>query len=292
MDVKVAAIEKWLFPLLASHVRVKRPFTIGLSGVQGSGKSTIVTKLQNSLISHGFKTAQFSLDDLYLTFDEQVKLSQSGNKLWGSRGQFGTHDVHLAKSIFSQLSNRQSGHLILPSYDKSQHQGRGDRASMEQWPEIEVPIDVLIFEGWGVGFQPLTERELTDQLTAARADQTYKGQLLNQSAEDLRVVNDALRAYCDEFMGSDHLDAFIMLQAEQIDFVYEWRLQQEHAQWATKGSGMTDRQVREFVDRYYTSYELYLPRAVEGFFLDSDKGGRQIDIILDKQRNLIGTKII
>lgn len=36
--------------------------------------------------------------------------------------------------------------------------------------------------------------------------------------------------------------------AEDLEYVYEWRIQQEHGLIKLKGSGMTDEQVRAFVD--------------------------------------------
>lgn len=36
--------------------------------------------------------------------------------------------------------------------------------------------------------------------------------------------------------------------AEDISYVYDWRIQQEHGLIASRGSGMTNDQVTEFVD--------------------------------------------
>ena len=43
-------------------------------------------------------------------------------------------------------------------------------------------------------------------------------------------------------------DAFIHIDAEDPQYVYKWRLQQEETTRAQKGSGMTDEQVKHFVD--------------------------------------------
>lgn len=301
-DNKVDAIQSWLLPLLSKRAQSQAPFMLGLSGVQGSGKSTIVTHLQDALVACGYRTAQLSLDDLYWTFGDQCTLASAGNALWATRGQFGTHDTILADSVFSVLRrNSPGGRLKLPSYDKSRHEGRGDRVSEAYWPEIDLPIDVLIFEGWGVGFEALSELELTEAYEHARA--TGEGQLSRHDMRDLCAVNDALREYGRAFMGRAHLDALVVLQASETAWVYDWRLQQEHALWIARGTGMTDTEVRAFVDRYYTSYELYLPQTLAGFFThggDSENGGgrhrrgagHQLNLRMDRERRLIAVDII
>jgi pantothenate kinase-related protein Tda10 len=44
------------------------------------------------------------------------------------------------------------------------------------------------------------------------------------------------------------LDVLVHIDAEDIAYVYQWRLQQEHALIAAKGQGMSDDSVREFVN--------------------------------------------
>ncbi len=44
------------------------------------------------------------------------------------------------------------------------------------------------------------------------------------------------------------LDAFIHIDAFDPQYVYKWRLEQEAGLRQVKGSGMTDDQVKEFVD--------------------------------------------
>lgn len=263
---------------------------LALSGVQGCGKSTLVARLQAVLIGRGYRTAQLSLDDLYLTFPEQSRLAQSGNKLWASRGQFGTHDIDLAERLFRNLTSL--GHtasVSVPFYDKSMHDGRGDRAAVESWTTVDGPLDVIIFEGWGVGFQALPEAALVRAVELLKGD--VHSQLPKHSLDELQDVNNALDRYTDAFMGPGTFDALVLLQAQETTFVYDWRLQQEHAMWAAKGRGMTDDQVKAFVDRYYTSYELYLPKLIQGMF-SGTKPGRQLNLRMDKTRQLVGHDII
>ncbi|CCG83693.1 protein of unknown function [Taphrina deformans PYCC 5710] len=291
MSSKLGTISAWLTPILGDHKAQasKKPFILALSGVQGCGKSTLVTHLQADLMAKGFRTAQLSLDDLYLTFREQSRLSDGGNRLWASRGQFGTHDTELAESLFTRLANLTEGSVAIPFYDKSLHDGRGDRAPEGSWTTVDGPLDVIIFEGWGVGFQALSETQLKSAFESAHGDP--HSQVSKHTFGDLRDVNDALKRYSDTFMGPQSFDALVLLQAQETTFVYDWRLQQEHAMWAVKGRGMTDDQVKAFVDRYYTSYELYLPRLISGMFTGT-KQGRQLNLRMDKTRQLVGFDVL
>ena len=274
MDKKLSRIETWLIPLIKSHTRIhpSRPLILGLSGVQGSGKSTIVTSIQDLLIAKGYKTAQFSLDDLYMTHADQCALAAANksNELLQSRGQFGTHDLTLARRIFSELLENKPGKLSLPSYDKSVHHGRGDRADEKDWKPVELPLQCVIFEGWGVGFKELSDSEVR----LKHSDQSTKAS--RHALEHLQAMNDSLREY-NQIMP---LDGLIVFVPQQLDFVYEWRQQQERELRQRTGRGMSEQEVSAFVDRYYPSYELYLENTVNG-------GHNQLNLYLDVNRNLI-----
>lgn len=46
--------------------------------------------------------------------------------------------------------------MYVPQYDKSLHSGRGDRAPFGRWLTTTGPVDVVILEGWMLGFTPLS----------------------------------------------------------------------------------------------------------------------------------------
>ncbi len=69
-----------------------KPFFIGLNGVQGAGKTTLVSALQETLSQkEGLQTLVCSIDDLYLKHEDQVALAQSHplNSLVQHRGEPG-----------------------------------------------------------------------------------------------------------------------------------------------------------------------------------------------------------
>ena len=74
---------------------------------------------------------------------------------------------------------------------------------------------------------------------------------------DLQMMNELLRPYTELY---DMFDAWIVLSvANAEDQVLHWRLEAEHKMIAECGSGMTDEQVRDFVERFLPAYRLYLP---------------------------------
>ena len=47
--------------------------------------------------------------------------------------------------------------IEIPRYDKSANEGKGDRAKKEDWIKMEGPLDLVIVEGWMLGFHPIKE---------------------------------------------------------------------------------------------------------------------------------------
>ncbi|CBF79067.1 TDA10 family protein [Aspergillus nidulans FGSC A4] len=280
------------------------PFFLGLNGVQGAGKTVLVSTLNSILRSPPYSLAvvTLSLDDLYLTHEDQVSLAKSNptNPLLQHRGQPGTHDLPLAQSVFSAL--RAGRPTAIPQYDKSAFSGQGDRVPMEQWETVNVEgqeqIKVLIFEGWSVGFRAwdddILKQKWEDAVKRKEQDKEYRGRLGHVKFEDVRKVNEALRGYD---VLTDQLDALIHIDAQDNHFVYEWRQEQERTLRATKGIGMTEEQVNRFVDGYYPSYELYSEALRAGAFRPipysttasaSPEGweGRQLRLVVDKGRKV------
>jgi len=281
------------------------PFFIGLNGVQGAGKSVLVEVLKSALSSppHALPTVVFSLDDLYLTHRDQVALAEShpDNPLVQHRGQPSTHDIPLALAVFSNL--KQNRRTKIPQYNKAAFNGQGDRVPESEWEEVNCdphtdPVRVVLFEGWCVGFRPLSPSTLKSKheaaVAAARDPHThYVGRLGHHTLQSLTDINEALRQY-DAI--TDQLDAFIHIDAADPQYVYQWRLQQEKDLWEKKGSGMTDEQVRKFVDDYYPAYELYTDTLRSGVFRPAPEAGvdhgsvqrrgRQLRLVVGEDRKV------
>jgi len=220
----------------------------------GSGKSYIASALVKLLNSQKYKynAVQVSLDDFYLGHNERALLRDRNpcNELLKVRGQPGTHDADLALEFFEQFcTTGESGKesLWIPAFDKSLFQGDGDRLTRSQWPSVSAPLDILVFEGWCLGFQALPEDELISAATSKAGYQQLRTKpLVDHRLEDLLLVNKCLRQYNDTFMGPQHFNFMVHLDTDDLENVYTWRLEQERELRRVKGTGMSDSQVVEF----------------------------------------------
>lgn len=49
----------------------------------------------------------------------------------------------------------QNKSAMIPYFDKSLKHGAGDRASPSEFKKVRGPIDLVIVEGWMLGFKPV-----------------------------------------------------------------------------------------------------------------------------------------
>lgn len=98
-----------ILPFILSHLSLHqkthptRPFIIGLNGIQGAGKTTLVNTLYDILTrDHGLETLVLSIDDLYLTREDQEKLARENeeNKLVRFRGEPGIYFTYASLFTF------------------------------------------------------------------------------------------------------------------------------------------------------------------------------------------------
>ncbi|KAL7963036.1 P-loop containing nucleoside triphosphate hydrolase protein [Trichoderma compactum] len=260
------------------------PLIIGLNGLQGVGKSTLVVPLAEALNREGIPTLVCSIDDFYLTHEQQLTLARENpdNALWQVRGEPGTHDTPLLKSVFSSLLVHAP--TSLPQYDKALFAGQGDRLPPSTWTPInqqqppQNPLQVVILEGWCIGFRPISPE-------AVAAKQSGPSRTLHQHRlEHLLAVNEKLGEYDDV---TRLFDAFLHIDSENTEYVYDWRLEQEEYLRLTRedpNAGMTKEQVVRFVDAYYPAYELYSEGLRRGLF--SDKPGAQLRMVVGRDRKV------
>lgn len=198
----------------------------------------------------------------------------------------GTHDIPLLKSVFSSLLRHEP--TLLPQYDKALFSGQGDRLPASSWKPINhnnsnsnsnsLPLQVIILEGWCVGFRPIPP-------SAIAAKHAAPSKTLHQHRlEHLLAINEKLKQY-DQ--ATDMFGAFLHIDSENIEYVYDWRQQQEEHLRLARGdpsAGMTQEQVVRFVDAYYPAYELYSEGLRNGLL--PDRPGAQLRMIVGRDRKV------
>ncbi|KJA27791.1 hypothetical protein HYPSUDRAFT_34939 [Hypholoma sublateritium FD-334 SS-4] len=289
---------------IVSHLTPQRPLFVAIQGPQGSGKSYITAELGKYLQAppYSLRVVSLSIDDLYLPHEALVSLARanSENVLWQGRGQPGTHDVDLGVRVLSGLQ-KASDSIELPRFDKSLHSGAGDRLPIDGTGVIvrQPPtIDVVIFEGWCVGFRSISREDLL-----SRWNGVWKRERVRLSVQeeetgrlaDIEAVNERLKDYERLW---DFFDCFIKLSSEspgseiqsKYSVVYKWRLQQEHHMKSVNGGrGMTDEDVKRFVDRYIPGYVFFGDMGLHKTEDLSSAVKKCFTLILDENRTVTRT---
>jgi D-glycerate 3-kinase len=236
----------------------EKPLVQGILGLQGTGKTTLGAALTVLLRGAGRSVLSWSIDDLYLPYGDRVALRSRDRRLiW--RGPPGTHDVALGLRVFRDLGDRGLKKIALPRFDKSCHGGQGDRAAPE-W--IAAPVDIVLFEGWFVGTQPIGP-ERFDHAPAPIAT--------DDDRAFARRCNERLAAYQPLW---DCCDRLLVLYPEDYRASKRWRQEAEQRQRDRGAGAMDDAEVDAFVDYFWTALhpELFvLPLAVAGGFGTGDR---------------------
>lgn len=271
-------VDKYVPQWLAKDT--EQPLIIYISGPQGSGKTYTTSKIYEHLVREygdSKSIAHVSLDDFYLTHEDQLKVNKQfkHNKLLQGRGLPGTHDMPLLNAVLQDILARKGDeddteYIHIPRYDKSKHNGEGDRS--DDIMKCKAPIDICIIEGWFLGFTPLLSTEDEEPLLTG----------------DMVDVNAKLFMYSDLMWNNPEINSLgIVFATDHISNVYQWRKEQEHETIHTQGQGMTDEEVEKFVDRYMPCYKLYYEN-----FVHSERLGSVATLTLgiDIKRNLYYTK--
>jgi D-glycerate 3-kinase len=201
------------------------PLFVGIQGPQGIGKTTLTKNLVSWLSSepYSLKTVVFSIDDLYYGHEAlgEIAAAHPDNIFLQGRGLPGTHDVNLGSIVLERLKNINATNSFaqndnqavkIPSYDKSLHDGRGDRVPQDQWESIRGPIDVVILEGWCLGFYPISESALESRWERSR-EQREQTSSVSYKLEDIKILNENLKAYVRGWYS--YLACFIKVSTER-----------------------------------------------------------------------------
>ncbi len=216
----------------------------GISGAQGTGKSTLAVFLQAVLArAHGWRVAVLSLDDFYLTRAERLLLAERVHPLLATRGVPGTHDVGLLLDCIEDLRQLGPGdEWAVPRFDKS----ADDRAAPAEWPLIRGPLDLVVLEGWCIGSRPQPDEALTEPVNALEEEEDSDGRWR-------RYVNGQLNGPYRRLFRL--LDVLIVLQAPGLEAVRRWRFEQEEKLRETASAGAPGLMDQQQLDRFMQHYE-------------------------------------
>ncbi|CAM5183235.1 kinase [Alishewanella longhuensis] len=222
------AYQQVLLRLSADFMQLQRPAIIGISGAQGTGKSTLAQLLVTELTNRGLCCAAVSLDDYYLAAAERQQLAAKIHPLFSQRGVPGTHDIQRAiadaQHVLAGLA------VALPVFDKALDDRLADQPKQR--------LQLLIVEGWCLGLSAQSEAELISPVNSLEAEEDAAG-LWRQ------YVNQQLAGGYQQYFAL--LSPLIWLKAPSWDSICQWRARQEQQLWQRRGQGMTDAQLARFM---------------------------------------------
>ena len=193
-----------------------RTLILGLSGSQGSGKTTVTGILQ-IILKKFFKKNIYviSIDDFYKTLRDRNRMSQQKHSLFKTRGVPGTHDINLIKNFFISVKRKKFKKIKLPKFNKS----IDDRSKKNYWHNINKRPEIIILEGWCVGAKPQIISSLRKPVNI----------LERHEDKDLiwrKYANEKLKKEYKEVFAM--IDYFIFMKVPNFKIVFKWRLLQEN----------------------------------------------------------------
>ena len=268
---KLGQLKNYYIPICDSinkeYKMKKRTLVIGLSGGQGSGKTTIAGIIKIILKSkYNLNIINFSIDDFYKTQKQRKKMSFKVHKLFSTRGVPGTHDIHLLTKCFINLMKKNFRPFSMPKFDKS----NDDRFSKAKWVKIKRKPDIVIFEGWCVGAKNQSNLQLKKPINIL--EKKYDKDLIWRKKVNFELKNNYRKVF-------RLIDELIFLKVPHFNYVYKWRLlQEDKLKASSKGKKiMSKKQVKDFT----MFYERITRQMIKDLKYDAD-----VVINLDKKHRL------
>tara|TARA_B100000700_G_scaffold319137_1_gene413743 strand:- start:2739 stop:3659 length:921 start_codon:yes stop_codon:yes gene_type:complete len=241
---KIEKLNKFYLPLsnwiYSNYKKDNKQKIIGLSGGQGSGKSTITEIIKFILKrSYGLRVCIFSIDDFYKTKSERIKMSKKIHHLFLTRGVPGTHDLSLLNNVISGLKRKKFQKVLIPKFDKS----IDDRFRKSKWITVKKKPHVIIFEGWCVGARHQKNNDLVKPLN-------YIEKKYDFDSKWRKTTNNYLKTHYKRLFKK--IDKLVYLKAPSFNHIFKWRVDQEQKLKLTlKNKGtMSKSKIREFIMFY------------------------------------------
>ena len=215
---KEKIIKSFLIPIsfwIAKKAEKKRSYIVGLSGGQGSGKTTI-SSIISIILRKYFKLNVFtiSIDDFYKKRKERFLLSKKIHPSLMTRGVPGTHDINMMLDFFKRIKRKEFRSLKLPKFNKA----IDDRYNKKLWYSIKKRPDIIIFEGWCVGAKAEKNNTLKQPINSFE-------KLRDKKLIWRRYVNKQLQSKYKQLY--DQLNCLLYLKSNNFSLLRKWRIKQE-----------------------------------------------------------------
>ena len=234
---------------------------IGITGSQGSGKTTFAQSLVTSLRSRKPLTVSLSLDDFYLSKTARGELAESVHPLLVTRGVPGTHETDLLEKVLNQVASEgMPKEISVPTFDKA----RDDRG-----PNKSAYVGKLVLEGWCLGAAAQSVQDLREPVNDLEREE-------DSSGEWRSWVNSQLQSRYHRLW--QKVDFWIRLIPPSFTSVFEWRKKQEEQLDIRKR--MSDTDLKRFIQHYerLTRWQWESEKLLPGLEIHLDENHRVSDV--------------
>ena len=229
-DFDIEYIEKNYLKIL---FKLKSKNKIMIAGSQGSGKSSLSKLIKLYLEKFCYKSVVIiSMDDFYLSKSQRTQLSKNIHPLFLTRGVPGTHDLELMNKKIKQILNKEFP-IYLPIFDKVSD-------SRKRTYKKILKADVVIFEGWCAGSQPVDQNYLQKNFNN-----------LEKHKDKNFIWRNSYNKYLNEYQKLfSQFNFFIYFQFNHWDHVLNWKYKQELELRDKKKDLALKKYLKEFVQYY------------------------------------------
>ena len=247
-------LTRYYLPFVEKLIELKKEknadkgLIIGVSAIQGAGKTTQGEILEILLKYFDFNSISLSIDDHYITHEQLDELREFDPR-YIRRGV--THDIYLAIENLKALQDMKEGTEVkIPIYDKGANKGDGD---WDGWKTVTEKPDFIFYDGWMLGARRVEDESIFESGLPAL-----------DSPEHIQFAKD-INKKLDEYLPLWGMFDFMnVLYVPNYEISIKWRDQAED-KLRQKGEGMSHEQIKKFVYYFWRSIHpsIYIKRLAQ-----------------------------